>query len=103
MKFGLKAEVIEKIKNVFIAFQGINEAILFGSRAKGNHKDGSDIDIALKGSNLKLNDLLRLHNLLDNLELPYKFDLVIFNQIEDKEVTAHIERVGEVIYKNTSL
>ena len=97
MNWGLKDEQIKKIKNVFTRFKQIHEVILFGSRAKGNYKLGSDIDFAIKGIDLKLNDLLNLHNTLDDLDLPYKFDLFIFNQIEDKNVQAI--RIGDYTNK----
>ncbi len=78
----------------------IDEAIIFGSRAKGNFKNGSDIDLALKGENFYNDDLLELSYLLnEETILPYKFDLLIFNSIKNKELIEHIERCGIVIYK----
>ena len=47
MKFGLKDITIQKIQQVLAAFPQVEEAILYGSRAKGNYKDGSDIDLTL--------------------------------------------------------
>jgi predicted nucleotidyltransferase len=74
--------------------QKVDSVILFGSRAKGTFSNGSDIDIALKGENIVLNDLLDLLNALDELLLPYKFDIVIFDRIEDDVLKEHINRVG---------
>ncbi len=99
MSFGLKEEQINKILSVFALEKKITEVILFGSRAKGKYKPGSDIDLALKGNDLNLNIILKLHNKLDDLNLPYKFDLILFKNINDKDVLDHIKRVGISFYK----
>jgi predicted nucleotidyltransferase len=99
MPFGLKEDVINKIKLVLAGDKTISEAVIFGSRAKGNNKTGSDIDIALKGTNIELDTILKLHSKLDDLNLPYKFDLLIYNQIKDNDVIEHINRAGISFYK----
>ncbi len=74
--------------------------ILYGSRAKGTHKTGSDIDLTLFGEeDLTLDILYRIMEDLDNLLLPYTFDLSIFNHISDKDMISHIRRVGCTFYK----
>ncbi|MBK7175223.1 MAG: nucleotidyltransferase domain-containing protein, partial [Bacteroidales bacterium] len=63
------------------------------------NKPGSDIDIALKGQDLKLKDILSMQNEgLDDLDQPYFFDLVILNSITEDGLKQHIERVGVEIY-----
>jgi len=96
---GLKNIHIEQMKSVFADYSDIDKAILYGSRAKGNYREGSDIDISLVGSNLNLNTLLRIENELDDLLLPYNIDVSIFEKIENKDLTEHIRRDGVVIYK----
>lgn len=98
--YGLSAEVIKKIMDVFCQFPDVREAILYGSRAKGNYHFGSDIDLTLKGDALNLKQLNRVSNALDDLLLPYYFDLSIFDQIENAELLDHIERVGVVFYRS---
>jgi len=77
----------------------IDEIILFGSRAKGIFRNGSDIDIALKGRNLKLNDILEAMSGIDKLLLPYKLDLVIYTRIKEPALIEHINRVGVILFK----
>ncbi len=60
MSYGLREEVISKIDNVFACFGKVESAILYGSRAKGTFHNGSDIDLALKGQGLALQDLLKI-------------------------------------------
>ncbi len=98
--FGLKESVIRKIRAVFAVYPQVEKAVLYGSRAKGNFKNGSDIDLTLcGGKDLTLNVLYKVSNDLDDLLLPYTIDLSIFNQIGDTDVVDHIRRVGIIFYE----
>ncbi len=99
MQFGLKEHTIEKIKEVFSTHHGIEKAILYGSRAKGNFRPGSDIDIVLLAPELSLTELLRIENELDDLLLPWKIDLSLFHQISNPDLIDHINRVGRIFYQ----
>lgn len=102
MKFGLMDKDIQAIKKVFTAYPAIKKAILFGSRAMGNYRPGSDIDLTLEGEGLELTDLFEIENKLDDLFLPYKIDLSLKGHIANSELLEHINRVGEIIYKGDS-
>jgi len=97
--YGLKDIHIKKIKSVFANCSDIDKAILYGSRAKGNYREGSDIDISLVGNNLDLNKLLRIETELDDLLLPYHIDVSVFDKIENIELIEHIKRVGVLFYE----
>jgi len=99
MPYGLKKETIEKILELFSQHGEIDEAILYGSRAKDNYKPGSDIDLALKGDNLNLHILNKISLAIDDLLLPYTFDLSLYNHISNPDLLAHIARVGKAFYK----
>lgn len=98
MKYGLKENIVEQIKRVFEKFSQVEKAVLYGSRAKGNFKNGSDIDLVLYGNNLTLQIINKISNELDDLLLPYKFDLSIYHQISNKDLIEHIGRVGTLFY-----
>jgi uncharacterized protein len=98
MKYGLKEETIQKIQKVFEAFSQVDKAILYGSRAKGNFKPGSDIDLTLKGENLNVSVINKISLQLDDLYLPYTFDLSVYDHIDNKELLDHIARVGFEFY-----
>jgi predicted nucleotidyltransferase len=102
MPHGLSEPVIEKLLYVFSLTSEIEEAVLFGSRAKGNFKEGSDIDIALKGTEINMALLRKIEMDFDNLNLPYKIDLVIYKNIEEPMLVDHIKRIGIRIYKKTT-
>ena len=88
---GLPDRVIRKICDVFKCYPQVEKAVLYGSRAKAAHKTGSDIDLTLHGgTDLTLNVLLRIADDLDDLFLPYTFDLSIFRDITDSDLIAHI-------------
>ena len=99
MKFGLKEEIIKQINDVFAIYSQIEKSVIYGSRAKGNFKKGSDIDLTLEGTGLNLSVINSLLNELDDLLLPYTFDVSIFNQINNDSLVEHIERVGKVFYE----
>ncbi|MFT5795780.1 MAG: putative nucleotidyltransferase, partial [Ulvibacter sp.] len=98
MKFGLKEDNIEKINKILSKYKNIDEARLYGSRAIGNYREGSDIDLTLKG-NLDLQNLQRIVTDLDDLLLPYKFDISIFSDINNDNLIDHIKRIGVIFYK----
>ena len=98
MEYGLSEEAVQKIVDIFAKHTYIDEAILYGSRAKGNYRPGSDIDLTLKGRGINLEQLNAISNDLDDLLLPYTFDLSIFHHITNRELLGHIERVGKVFY-----
>lgn len=98
MIYGLKDEVVEAICKTFQNYPEVEKAILYGSRAKGNFKPASDIDLTLEGSSLDLTILNQISWEFDDLLLPYTFDLSIYNQISNPELLDHIQRVGIVFY-----
>ena len=100
MKFGLPDETVDNICAVLARHPQVEKALLYGSRAKGNPRHGSDIDLTLcGGSGLDQGVLLRIMEELDDLLLPYTMDLSLFASIRDPEVLEHIRRVGVAIYE----
>lgn len=95
---GLSESVIDKISLVFKNFPSIEKAVLYGSRAKGNFRPGSDIDLTLVGPSLTTTDLLKIENELEELLLPYTIDLSLHGQIDNRDLLDHINRVGIEIY-----
>jgi predicted nucleotidyltransferase len=102
LAFGLKPAVIKRMQAVLAAFPQVEQAILYGSRAKGNFKNGSDIDLCLVGPSLTLPVLLNIDNALDDLLLPYKIDLSLHHHLDNAELRAHIARVGVGFYRKES-
>ncbi|VFM95693.1 MAG: Predicted nucleotidyltransferase [Candidatus Kentron sp. G] len=97
-RFGLGQAVIDKINGVFAGFPSIEKAMLYGSRAKGNHRPGSDIDLTIVGSGVTEEELLKMECELDDLLLPYTIDLCRFQGIRNPDLIGHIERVGVVFF-----
>ncbi|GDX85700.1 hypothetical protein LBMAG43_17420 [Methylococcaceae bacterium] len=101
MNDGLTPKTVGKICGVFEHFSEIEKAVLYGSRAKGNFKKGSDIDLTLYGEKLSLHLLYDVAEALDDLLLPYTIDLSIFDKLNHKKLHEHIERVGIVFYEKS--
>ncbi|PKL19111.1 MAG: hypothetical protein CVV49_02595 [Spirochaetae bacterium HGW-Spirochaetae-5] len=94
MDIGLSLKQLNRIIEALEQFENIKKAIVFGSRAKGNHKNGSDIDIAVIAEELDFRKICQIGSRLDDLDLPYKVDIVDYNAISNKELKEHIDRVG---------
>lgn len=102
--FGLKEGDIEQINFVLGRFKEVEEALIFGSRAIGKYKNGSDVDVALKGDLLTAEILSTIRYILnEETSLPYKFDVLNYHLVLNENLTEHIDRVGIVIYKKTSV
>ena len=100
MTYGLLQDDIEVIIHALGQFPQIDEAIVFGSRAKGNFKAGSDVDIAIKGKAIDHSCIAGLSFFLnEETSLPYFFDIVHYEEITEQELARHIDRVGKVFYK----
>ena len=102
MKFGLTEATLAKIQGVFSSHPAVEKAVLYGSRAKGNFKAGSDIDLTLHGTALTPVLVATIAEALDDLLLPYTIDLSMFDAIENDELREHIHRVGLDFYRRNS-
>ncbi len=98
MDTGLNTHTTLKIFSVLKRFPQIEKAILYGSRAMGTYKPGSDVDISLIGKDLTQELLWKISEALDDSLLPYVFDLSLFETLDNPELKEHISRVGFVLY-----
>jgi predicted nucleotidyltransferase len=99
MSFGLSELVLARINAVFSRHSQVTEVRLYGSRAKGTFRRGSDIDLVIMGAALTSNQLLQIESEIDELALPYQVDLSLFRQIDNVALIEHIERVGISLYQ----
>ncbi|MGR3914669.1 MAG: nucleotidyltransferase domain-containing protein [Gammaproteobacteria bacterium] len=99
MKYGLSDSVIEKICGVFARYPQVEKVLLYGSRARGNYKSASDIDMTIcHAGNTDKFLLSKIHFELDDLLLPYMIDLSLLEDIDDPGLLEHIRRVGAPLY-----
>jgi len=98
MRFGLNEDTLNTISEIFEANSKVDKAIVFGSRAKGNYRPDSDIDIAVKGFDLTLDDILKMQVAFEEKRIKYKIDVVDYHTIKEKALTEHIDRVGIEMY-----
>jgi predicted nucleotidyltransferase len=102
MKYGLAEPTVTKINEVLAQYPAVERAVLYGSRAKGNYKPGSDIDLTLYGTSLTPGLCATIAEVLDDLLLPYTIDLSVFAELKHPELEAHIRRVGVVFFERES-
>ena len=100
MKYGLPQRTIDSMEKIFRKYGNIKQVILYGSRAKGNYRNASDIDITLKTSeNFNRVQLLRIMNDFDDSDIPYLTDISVYDKLNNDALKDHINRVGKVLYK----
>ena len=97
--FGLTDLEIQQLKVYLAAIPEIKRAWIYGSRAKGNYKDFSDVDLTLEGVALTRRHLLRLATQLHDSSLPYQFDLSLYDTLKNPDLLSHIGRCGRIIYE----
>ena len=98
LQYGLEQQDIDNIVSILKQAVTVSSAILFGSRAMGTHRSGSDIDIILIGNSVTHQNLLDILITLDELNLPYKFDIIIHNKITEPALLEQINRVGKTLF-----
>jgi predicted nucleotidyltransferase len=102
MNHGLPEPVIDRIQRVLDRHPAVDRAVLYGSRAKRTHRHGSDINLTLQGARLDDRTLNRIANDLDDLLLPWQFDLCHFDRLTHQDLVAHIRRVGVILYERAA-
>lgn len=98
--FGLPEHAVEALRGVLARWPCVRRAVLYGSRAKGNPRPGSDIDLTLEGD-LALAELMAIETEIDDLLLPWMVDLSRREDIDNPQLQAHIDRVGITFYEKT--
>lgn len=97
--FGLSDKTLATVRAILAGYPEIEQAILYGSRAKGTYRNGSDIDLTLVGAELDHRLLAQISGRLEDSSIPYQVDLSLKSDIDNHNLLAHIERVGVVFYR----
>lgn len=102
-KFGLKKEIIEEIVNIISKYPEVKKAQIYGSRARGDYKYNSDIDIVLFGEKITNSIHTKIYFELEEMYIPYTFDLINFNSLnEEDKLYESILKEGVDIYARES-
>ncbi len=99
MKYGLSDKSIKEIHGILASIPSIEEAVIYGSRARGDYKPASDIDLALSGRDLIFRDIAQLDDRLYYPYQPYYFDTCILSDVRNEELLANIRRHGQMFYR----
>jgi uncharacterized protein len=98
-RLGLPLTTLEKLQSVLALHPTIEQAVVYGSRAKRSYRNGSDIDLTLKSESLNFAELMQIEDQIDDLLLPYTVDLSHYQNLTNPDLLEHIEQVGVVIYQ----
>ncbi len=98
MMFGLPDNTLQKMRQVFDKYPEIYQVIIYGSRAIGNYREGSDIDITMFGDSISEEIHTKVWLDLDELDTPYLIDLSIYNHLTSTRLSQQIKRAGKLFY-----
>ena len=96
--FGLSPETLRKLNSVFAQHNAIDSVVIYGSRAKGNYRAGSDIDLTIKSGEIPFAEFMQIENQIDDLMLPYTVDLSQYHQLGNAALIEHIDRIGVELF-----
>ncbi|MDR2445370.1 MAG: nucleotidyltransferase domain-containing protein [Spirochaetaceae bacterium] len=100
MGHGLPSRTLSTLDSIFCRYTGIRQLILYGSRAKGNYREGSDIDITLKmDGSFTFDDMLRILGDFYDSDMPYSVDVPVYNELSYPDLISHIGRVGKALWR----
>lgn len=98
-KFGFSTLDEQELTQILQKYPEVEQAVIFGSRALGNYREGSDVDLTLKGQLLTSQIANQIWNDLHSSNLPYLFDLSIYHQLTAPNFIEHIDREGQIFYQ----
>lgn len=101
-EYGLPEKTVAVIRGILAGFPSVEKAILYGSRAKGTYRHGSDIDLTLMGDSLDLQVLAEIAGKLEESPIPYQVDLSLWDRLDHPGLRDHILRVGVVFYERNN-
>ncbi len=98
-KFGLTDRDIKTLTEILCKHTAVSDVVVFGSRAKGTFKPGSDIDLAVMNDGVNDAEILNIKNDLEESSLPYLVDILNYPRIRTADLISHIKRIGISFYK----
>jgi uncharacterized protein len=101
MSFGLSETTYATVREILERYSAVEMAVLYGSRANGTYKNGSDIDLTLIGDGLNYATLAAIAGELDDSFIPHTVDLSIYAQLNNANLREQIDRVGVVFYERS--
>ncbi len=96
--FGLTERDMQTLTDIFKKYPEVKDVFLFGSRAKGTFKQGSDIDLAIMNAGVSDKTIRDIKVDFEESNLPYNVDLAYFATVSHQELKEHVSRVGVPIY-----
>jgi predicted nucleotidyltransferase len=102
MQFGLTESQITNLQNIFAKYPEVNQVIVYGSRAKGNFSERSDIDLIIKDSKISRTIINKIMLDFEESNIPFIVELQNYDNLKNLELIDHINRVGKIIYERVN-
>ena len=96
--FGLPLSTLDQLKRVFKNHAKVKKVLIYGSRATGTYRLGSDIDLCIQSPEISYEEYLKIENELEELLFPWKIDLILYHRIDNRELKNEIRDHGKPIY-----
>jgi len=102
VKYGLKDEYIQTFLEIIAKFDNVEKVALFGSRATGNHKKASDVDIVIFGENVNAALACAIKfEIEEETIIPYFFDVIAYQVIKNEKLKEHIDKKSIILWNKT--
>lgn len=98
MSHGLNETNHGRLTRVFEAFPAVRSVLIFGSRARGDAREGSDFDLAVVAPDMTAADFARLWDAVESLELIFKIDLIHFDRLPEGPLKGRIRAEGRPFF-----
>lgn len=102
MQFGLTESQITNLQNIFAKYPEVNQVFVYGSRAKGNFSERSDIDLIIKDSKISRTIINKIMLDFEESNIPFIVELQNYDNLKNLELIDHINRVGKIIYERVN-
>lgn len=100
-KFGLPERTVNELIAYFQSRPNIEKVCIYGSRAKGTYRNGSDIDFAIWLTD-ENDNIARIAGELDELPTPYKYDIINYKTLTHKGMKNSIDNDGMLFFQQTT-
>lgn len=96
--WGLSPEVCGSICMILQKYPEISRVLIYGSRAKGTYRSGSDVDLMIVAPTLSSRRLLKIASQIDDLMIPHRVDVALWHQVDNPALREHVEHFGQDFY-----
>ena len=96
---GISERFIKELLDYCSNHPKITRVVLFGSRARGDHSNRSDIDLAITTQNCSHTVQNLISQEIEDMTTPYKIDILFTDRLQKEKLLFNINQEGVIIYE----